>query len=400
MLLTVSLVANIGVLCFFKYFNFLSINVGHLLSLSGSEIKLPLLNMLLPIGLSFHTFQAMSYTIEVFRGNQKAETHLGYFALYVLYFPQLVAGPIERPQNVLHQLKQKHNFDYDRFIQGLQLMLWGLFKKMVIADRLGVFVDTIYRDPAAFHGFPVMLAIIFFAFQLYCDFSGYSDVALGVSKIMGIDLMINFRRPFLSKSITEFWRRWHISLSTWFNDYVFTPFVIARRDWGMWATVSGLFLTFFLSGLWHGAGWTFIIYGCMHGMALIYEVLSKKRRKSMNKRLPSWLYNSFSVVATFVFVAISWVFFRATSTHEALQVLKNAVSIKGLAIGVPTVSSFNLSLMFILITFLFFAENFFEYFSKTAVRFVHMQYVSIYLMAFLIFTLGIFEKQAFIYFQF
>ncbi|HWJ93040.1 MAG TPA: MBOAT family O-acyltransferase [Flavisolibacter sp.] len=400
MLLVVSLVSNIGVLCFFKYFNFLSINLSGLLSLSGREVHLPLLHMLLPIGLSFHTFQAMSYNIEIYRGNQKAEKHLGYFALYVLYFPQLVAGPIERPQNVLHQLRAEHRFDHDRFIQGLQLMLWGLFKKMVIADRLGVFVDTVYANPESFHGFQIIIAILFFAFQLYCDFSGYSDVALGVSRIMGIDLMLNFRRPFLSKTVTEYWRRWHISLSTWFNDYLFTPFVFARRNWGIWATVAGLALTFFISGIWHGAGWTFIIYGCLHGVALIYEVLTKKTRRKWSKKIPGFIYNPLSILLTFTFAALSWVFFRAFSMHDVFTIYKNMFVLKSFSFGVPTVTSYNLYLMFILIFFLLLSENIYEYFKGVALRVVHVRYLSIYVLAFLIFIIGIFEKQTFIYFQF
>lgn len=215
-LLMSSLVANIGVLAVFKYYNFLNQNLSLLLQSVGWSNSLPYLSMLLPIGLSFHTFQAMSYTIEVYRGNQRAERHLGIYALYVLFYPQLVAGPIERPQHILHQFYEKHTFDYVNVTNGLKRMAWGLFKKVVIADRLAMAVNTVYDNPTAFVGMPLIVATVCFAFQIYCDFSGYSDIAIGAAQVMGFRLMKNFDRPYFSTSISEFWRRWHISLSTWF----------------------------------------------------------------------------------------------------------------------------------------------------------------------------------------
>ena len=216
--LTLSLIANIGVLAIFKYFNFLNLNFTWLLE--GLDLKnpIPFLQILLPIGLSFHTFQAMSYTIEVYRGNQKAEHHFGIYALYVMFYPQLVAGPIERPQNVIHQFYERHDFDYQRVTDGLKLMAWGMFKKVVIADRLSVMVEMVYKYPYNYHGIPLIVSTIFFSIQIFCDFSGYSDIALGSAQVMGFKLMKNFDRPYFSKTISEFWRRWHISLSSWFRD--------------------------------------------------------------------------------------------------------------------------------------------------------------------------------------
>lgn len=316
--LILSIVVNVGILAVFKYYNFFIDNVNALLhSLDVAIHPLPLLGIILPIGLSFHTFQAMSYTIEVYRGNQKAERHLGIYALYVMFYPQLVAGPIERPQNILHQFREKHDFEYERVTSGLKLMAWGLFKKVVIADRLAIIVDAVYLHPTDYNGISLILTSVFFAFQIYCDFSGYSDIAIGSARVMGFSLMKNFNTPFSSKSVTEFWRRWHISLSTWFNDYLFTPFVIAKRNWGKAAVVLGLLLTFFLSGLWHGAGWTFIIYGCLHGAALSYEFLTKKFRKKLSRSIPSWWYDKLSVFATFGFVSFSWIFFRSKDLKEA-----------------------------------------------------------------------------------
>jgi len=319
--LLLSLIANIGVLAVFKYYNFINDNITGLLSIFGYKNPTPYLKMLLPIGLSFHTFQAMSYTIEVYRGNQKAERHFGIYALYVMFYPQLVAGPIERPQNVLHQFHEKHRFRLDYLYEGLQLIIWGLFKKVVIADRIAIIVDHVFAQPQHYTGFSLLLTIVLYSFQIYCDFSGYSDIALGTAKVMGFDLMKNFNFPFRSKSVTEFWRRWHISLYTWFNDYLYTPIAIARRDWGKFGIVFAIMVTFSLSGLWHGASWTFVVYGLLHGVALSYEALTKKFRKNISKKIPSFIYNPFSVLTTFMFCSLAWVYFRAATFKDANYVL-------------------------------------------------------------------------------
>ncbi|MGZ3884299.1 MAG: MBOAT family O-acyltransferase, partial [Bacteroidia bacterium] len=221
--LVLSLVANIGVLVVFKYYNFINTNITDLLSAFGAHNPIPFLKILLPIGLSFHTFQAMSYTIEIYRGNQKAERHFGIYSLYVMFYPQLVAGPIERPQNVMHQFHETHRFDYTDVSAGLKLMLWGFFKKVVIADRLAIGVDEVYDHVHSYSGIALIMATVFFAIQIYCDFSGYSDIALGTARVMGFRLMTNFNRPYASRSVSEFWSRWHISLSSWFRDYLYIP---------------------------------------------------------------------------------------------------------------------------------------------------------------------------------
>src|SRR6185437_1472294 len=218
MFLVLSLISNIGVLAVFKYYNFLNENLTFLLHGAGFQNPIPFLSIILPLGLSFHTFQAMSYTLEVYRGNQQVERHFGIYALYVMFYPQLVAGPIERPQNMLHQFHEKHEFDYDRLKSGIALMVWGLFKKMVIADRLGLFVNQAYDNAHEYQGIPLIIATFFFAFQIYCDFSGYSDIALGAARTIGFKLMLNFNYPFISTTVGDYLRRWHISLSTWFND--------------------------------------------------------------------------------------------------------------------------------------------------------------------------------------
>lgn len=326
--LVLSLIANIGILAVFKYFNFINDNITGLFKLFGEQNPVPFLRILLPLGLSFHTFQAMSYTIEIYRGNQKPEKHFGIYALYVMFYPQLVAGPIERPQNILHQFHQEKHFDYDRVASGLRMMLLGFFKKIVIADRLGIYVDQVYGDIAHANSVTVLLALFFFAFQVYCDFSGYSDIALGSAKVMGFDLMKNFDRPFISKNISEFWRRWHISLSTWFNDYLFMPLVIKWRDWGKWSVVVAVLLTFVISGLWHGAGWAFLIYGLLYGLAVAYEFLTRKTRLKVAKKVPPIVYNNVSIFLTFSFVCLALVFFRAANFQKAIFIYKTLFSFK------------------------------------------------------------------------
>jgi alginate O-acetyltransferase complex protein AlgI len=256
--LVVSLVANIGVLFVFKYYNFFIGNIN-----DASGLSIPLLTILLPIGLSFHTFQAMSYTIEVYRGNQKAEKHFGIYALYVMFYPQLVAGPIERPQNILHQFHERKYFSYENVVNGLKMIAWGMFKKVVIADRLAVYVNEVFDHHAQYEGIPVIMACVFFALQIYLDFSAYSDIALGCAKTLGFDLMVNFRSPYFARSIAEFWSRWHISLSTWFRDYLYIP--LGGNRISKKRTVLNQFIVFMISGFWHGANWTFVFWGFLHG---------------------------------------------------------------------------------------------------------------------------------------
>ena len=257
--LTISIVSTCLVLFVFKYFNFFNTNFTAIASFFRWNYPIGALKIILPIGLSFHTFQSLSYVVEVYRGNQKAERHFGIYALYVMFYPQLVAGPIERPQNLLHQFYAEHCFDYRRVTDGLKLMLWGMFKKVVIADRLAIAVNQVYGNPHDYTGVPLIVATVFFAFQIYCDFSGYSDIAIGAAQVMGFRLMDNFNRPYFSKSIAEFWKRWHISLSTWFRDYLYIPLGGSRTK--TWRWQFNLFITFLASGFWHGANWTYIIWG-------------------------------------------------------------------------------------------------------------------------------------------
>lgn len=328
--LVLSLIANIGVLVVFKYYNFINHNLTDMLMNMGFENPVPFLNILLPIGLSFHTFQAMSYTIEVYRGNQKAERHFGIYALYVMFYPQLVAGPIERPQNVLHQFHEKHTFNYDNVSSGLKLMLWGFFKKVVIADRLAIGVDEVYNHLHSYTGVALITATLFFAIQIYCDFSGYSDIALGAAKVMGFTLMVNFNRPYAAQSISEFWSRWHISLSTWFRDYLYIP--LGGNRVKIPRLYFNLFIVFLISGLWHGANWTFIIWGALHGFYLIFALATKNLRFKINaffkvKHLGG-LVNMFNVILVFTLVSFAWLFFRAANFSDAKYVVTHLFDFK------------------------------------------------------------------------
>ena len=321
--LILSLCANIGVLAIFKYYNFINLNITSLADLAGLHNPIPFLKILLPIGLSFHTFQAMSYTIEVYRGHQKAEHHFGIYALYVMFYPQLVAGPIERPQNVIHQFYEKHKFNYHDAVTGLNFIAYGLFKKVVIADRLSPYVNEVYGNIDKQSTIPVVIAVFFFSIQIYCDFSGYSDIAIGTARVMGFRLMRNFNFPYLSKSIAEFWTRWHISLSSWFRDYLYIPLGGNRVSKIKW--YRNLAIVFLLSGLWHGASYNFIIWGGLHAFFLIFGILTLNARGKMSEliglnKFPS-LSNFINISITFLLVSFAWIFFRAATFHDSMMVI-------------------------------------------------------------------------------
>jgi len=322
-LLIASLSANVGMLGFFKYFNFFNVNVAGLAQFIGWRYSISSLKIVLPIGLSFHTFQSMSYTIEVYRGRFRAERSLLYFALYVMFYPQLVAGPIERPQNLMHQFREVHRFEWTRVFEGLQLMFSGLFLKMVIADRARVLVDAVYTAPHRFSGAQLIVATIFFAVQIYCDFCGYSQIARGAAKVMGFDLMLNFNRPYLAASIADFWRRWHISLSTWFRDYLYFPLGGNRR--AIERTCFNLGIVFLVSGLWHGASWTFIVWGAIHAVFIIGYVLSGGIRTRAAGLVGQRTMRATGWLATMAVVVVAWVFFRAVTVSDAFFIVKTMV---------------------------------------------------------------------------
>jgi len=401
-LLVLGVIINIAFLAFFKYYNFFIENVNAL----GASLSF--LKIILPIGLSFHTFQALAYLFEVYRGNQRAEKHFGIYALYVMFYPQLVAGPIERPQHILPQLRVEHKFSWPLFYDGLRLMLWGFFKKVVVADRISIYVDIMFQRDGNYHHFGnVLIGVIFFLIQVYCDFSAYSDIALGAAKTMGINLMINFNRPLESRSISEFWRRWHISLSSWFNDYVFTAISASTRRLKYAGLAIAVLITFTLSGLWHGAAWTFVIFGLIHGAGIVFEIFTKKIRLKFSKKLPAYVWNKITWLITFLFVSLTVVFFRAETMSQALHFLHDVFSLNttggfSRVIASPTaefgVTAFIISIFVIIFTF-----TFEHYTTPTLIEFNKSAFKDItlsVLILFMIFIFGVFQKNTFIYFQF
>jgi D-alanyl-lipoteichoic acid acyltransferase DltB (MBOAT superfamily) len=323
--LVISLVSNLGLLFLFKYFDFFSDSVVKFLKMFTIQLDPFTLGLILPVGISFYAFQSIGYVIDVYRGNMKAEKHLGIFALYISFFPQLVAGPIERAANLLPQFYKEHKFEFDRFVCGLKIMLWGFFKKVVIADRLALYVNHVYSYLGIYSGMELIIATLLFGIQIYCDFSGYSDIAIGSAKIMGVDLMDNFRRPYYAKSVFEFWKRWHISLSSWFKDYLYIPLGGNRVSVARWCV--NILIVFFLSGLWHGAKWTFVIWGLLNGFYMIFSHLTRLIREKfvsyigLNK-FP-YIHDFIKTAITFTLINIGWVFFRANTLADAIYILTN-----------------------------------------------------------------------------
>ncbi|MEA4971959.1 Peptidoglycan O-acetyltransferase [bioreactor metagenome] len=318
---------NFGLLFVFKYLGFMNSSVLGIASALNLNWPIKAINIILPMGISFYTFQASSYTIDVYRGTIKPEKHFGIFALFIMFFPQLVAGPIERSENLLPQFYEKHKFDVQRIISGIRVMLWGFFKKIVIADRVSIAVNTVYNSVDDYKGLYLTLATLLFAFQIYCDFSGYSDIAKGCARVLGFDLMDNFLNPYFSKNIKEFWKRWHISLSTWFMDYVYIPLGGNRE--GEAKKYRNLMTTFLVSGLWHGANWTFVLWGGVHGIYQTIGGISTDSRIMAKKKLGLYnnkVINMFSVLITFGLVCFGWIFFRANTASDAVYVIKNMLA--------------------------------------------------------------------------
>lgn len=404
-ILALSLVANIGTLAIFKYFNFFNDNLREVASFLQLNYPLQNLSIILPIGLSFHTFQSMSYTIEVYRKNQKAERNLGVYALYVMFYPQLVAGPIERPQNLLFQFRREHSFDWSRVVSGLQLMAIGLFKKIVIADTLAQYVNEVYGTPSKFTGLPLLIATYFFTFQIFCDFSGYSDVARGAARVMGFELMVNFDKPYLATSIAEFWSRWHISLSTWFKDYLYIP--LGGNRVNKWRHYANLFIVFLVSGFWHGANWTFLIWGALHGFYLIAALSTRQVRewfysKVGLNRIP-FLRKTIAVITVFNLVAFAWIFFRASDLNQAHFIVKHLFANSSLQnIFTPDVAV-GLTLIALLIGAQAIDQKH-ETLKWLSARPLWLRWsaYSVFIMSFALFALirGEYHPQQFIYFQF
>jgi D-alanyl-lipoteichoic acid acyltransferase DltB (MBOAT superfamily) len=407
-LLWTSILVNLGFLGFFKYYNFFVDNFVAAFSFFGQPIQSNTLNIILPVGISFYTFQTLSYTIDVYKKKLEPTNSLIDFAAFVAFFPQLVAGPIERASNLLPQFYKKRQFKFINLQFGLIRILWGLFKKVVIADRLAIMVNEVYNNPMDYGGAQYVIATVFFAFQIYCDFSGYSDIAIGTARLFGFRLMENFRSPYFSKSIGEFWRRWHISLSTWFRDYLYIPLGGSRSSQSK--VYFNLMLVFVVSGFWHGAQWTFIIWGALHGTILILENFTKKHNIMLFKK-ENVFSNIAQILIVFFITGVAWIFFRANTTGEAFHIVGHlfdfsqplASSIRGMTLylGGPF---WKLLACFALILFLLFTEHNINRGKLTENKIIQQPTImrwSIYSVLVLsIFMFGAFDVERFIYFQF
>ena len=403
---------NIIVLMFFKYFGFYqSLSTG-INELAGDD---KLLKIIMPVGLSFFVFTSLSYLIEVKRGTIKAEKHFGIFVSSLLFFPKMLQGPIERPGSIFSQFKEKKSFNYDMVVEGLKLMLWGYFKKLVIADRLALYVNAVYNDSANYNGFSFFLATICYSFQIYADFSGYTDIAIGSAKVLGFNLTINFNRPYFANSIKDFWNRWHISLSTWLRDYLFLPLAVLFSRRIIKAKYLGIpsekfiflfstMVTFVICGLWHGEGLNFIVWGLIFGFYLTIAnwtlVIAKRIRKGLHISKNSFLFGFYSVLSTFLLVSFTWIFFRADNFKTAgIIVLKIFTS--------PGTPSFDITVLapaFIFLSILLFKEYRDEYAAGKFLFFnnknIVIRYISYLTILFIILLFGISDGEQFIYFQF
>ncbi len=407
--LVMSILVNLGMLAGFKYLNFFSESVNALMQITNSGYSFPLYHILLPVGISFYIFQSLSYTIDVYRGIQKPETHFGKFALYVSFFPQLVAGPIERSTSLLPQINAPRPFSQQNLISGLKLMLWGFFKKLVIADRLGMFVSLVEENPTEYHGLPVVLATGLFAFQLYTDFSGYTDIARGSARLLGYELMINFNRPLIATSLRDFWNRWHISLTTWFRDYLLYALPYIRNKKIIQSKVyRNLILTFLLMGLWHGAAWTYVLFGLFHGLMLVVESMAEKplSRAGISGFLSR--YPGFAATLgnlyMFTMLFFSLFLFRANSLNDSVLLLSNAFNFTNSAAYAGEILK-NLEVMFglLMIVVLLVAEhihakhNLIELISKRPLPVRWSLYIG---FVFFVVLFGVLHQEKFIYFQF
>ena len=322
----IAIALNIGILSFFKYINFFFENVNIFLSLFGISEKIKLLELLIPVGISYYTFQALGYLIRINRKAEKAETSFLAFANYLIFFPKFLAGPVERSNHFFPQISKPVLFQADNVTAGLRLFLWGMFKKVVIGNNLADPVYQLYNNIENYTGLPLLIIFFLQAIHLYADFSGYTDMALGVARIFGIKLVDNFNRPFFARNVGEFWRRWHISLSSWCNDFIFSPFIVKYRKYGNKAAIAGIFITFYVIGIWHGANWTFVAVGLLQGIAISYEFATRRKRLQIASRLPQGLVTFVSRTLTYLFFSLTLVFFNSQNIHDAFYFLSHIFS--------------------------------------------------------------------------
>jgi len=400
-LLWTSILVNLGFLGFFKYYNFFLDNFITAFSFFGTEIKANSLNIILPVGISFYTFQTLSYSIDVYKRKLEPTKDFIAFSAFVTFFPQLVAGPIERATHLLPQFYKKRTFDYSKAVDGMRQILWGLFKKIVIADNCAEYANLIFNNSSDYSGSTLVLGALFFTFQIYCDFSGYSDIAIGTSRLFGFDLMRNFNFPYFSRDIAEFWRRWHISLSTWFRDYLYIPLGGSRG--GTWMKVRNTFIIFIVSGFWHGANWTFIVWGALNAIYFLPLLLTNNNRNNLEtvaqgKLFPNIKELSFMLL-TFGLTVFAWIFFRAENIGHAINYISEIFSSS--LFTIPDIRPRNLILLIMLFVFIEWLGREGQYaLSNLGIKWKRpLRYAMYYAIIISIFWFGGKEQQ-FIYFQF
>ena len=331
--LRLAVLSSALILCVFKYYNFFIESAADLFSVLGMHVSPTLLQIGMPIGLSFYTFQIIGYSLDVYYGVSKPERNFGIYSLYILFFPKLMAGPIEQSQNLLPQLNKTQEFNYNRVTSGIKLIAWGLFKKICIADRLALFVDMTFNSPEQYSGLQAITACYFLVFMVYADFSGYTDMAVGTARIFGFNLIRNFNRPFISQNLTEFWKRWHISLYAWFYEYIYNPMSFSLRVWKQWGIIAAIFVTLSLSGFWHGAAWTFIVYGLLHAIGLTTEYFLTPARAKFKKALPEFIYKYLGIGITFHFFLFTLIFFKSKSIGAAITMIQSFAEIQKSQLG-------------------------------------------------------------------
>lgn len=401
--LNLSLLINLGLLVFFKYWNFLIENIFAFFGFANlsTPSSLPLLDIALPLGLSYYTFQTIGYMTDIYRGTIKAEKSISRFSLFTLFFPKLLVGPIERANHFLPQLKIQVHFQKENIIEGAKRIAWGLFKKLVVADRISLYHNAVMLNPDQQSGQTLLFASISYTFQVYADFSGYTDIALGTARMFGFDLMENFKRPLLAKNISDFWRRWHISLSSWVNDYIFNPIALKRRDWGNWGIFYALLISFVVIGIWHGAAWNYVLFGVIQALALTYETITRRERKKISKKINPVIYRNVSILFTFLFVTFSLIIFQSTTFNEATGIIKGIFVNQGeLFIDKPSTILF----MFIAVAIMMAYDIQEEYkivsFSLFTNKSWLVQQISFAILLIYILLAGVFDGGQFIYFAF
>ncbi|MCX5905400.1 MAG: MBOAT family protein [Proteobacteria bacterium] len=394
---------TLGILFIFKYFNFFNHMGRTVFRFLNVSYSIPDISLPLPVGISFYTFFLVGYLIDIYRNTAKAEKHFGVFAAAVAFFPLLLAGPIERAKSFLPQFFEEHQFDFRRVQNGVILMLWGFFKKLVIADRLAIAVNQVYQHPEQYHGLPLIVASIFIVFQVYCDFSGYCDIALGAAQVLGFRLTNNFNRPFASRSVSEFWRRWHISLSTWMRDYVYYPLALNKHLNGKWGIITATLITFGLIGLWHGAEWKYLFMGCIYGAAIAYEILTKKVRLKIGEKIPARLYDAFCLIATFCLINFSFIFFKAANIQQGFYIVTNMFSdfeLRWIDIGLSSTDIAIALAALVLLEAIQLIQSRVDIEHYIATKPRYMRWTVYYTLVFAIIIFGIFSDTKFIYFNF